>query len=109
MVVLAGHVTINSPLGEGRHADWLPQSGKICQLTSLSAMSSKYEVISSGRLAAIEDLSEWVEDVCRFPSSVASGSVEKRPQDEPAIATVSSSVNDSKLCAGSICGMLNKS
>lgn len=99
----------NSPPGEGKYVDCLPQSGKICQLTSLRAMSSKYEVISSARGAAIEDLSEWGEDVCRFPSSAASGSVEKRPQDEPAIATVSSSVNDSKLCAGSICGMLNKS
>lgn len=72
-------------------------------------MSSKYEVISRARFAAIEDLSEWGEDVCRFPSSAGRGSVEKQPIDEPVIATVSSSVNDSKLCVGSICGMLNKS
>ena len=72
-------------------------------------MSSKYEVICGNRPAAVEDLLEGVEVVCTLSSSEVRDIAERRPRDEPATANVSSSVKDSKLCAGSICGMLNKS
>jgi len=72
-------------------------------------MSSKYELISGDLPAAADTLFEGEGDVGTFSSSEGSGFSEGSPRDEPAIATVSSSFKDSKLCEVSRCDMPNRS
>lgn len=95
-----------------RHPYWYCKATELRkngQLTSLNAMSSKYELICGDRSAAVDKLFEGEGDVCTLPSSVGRGVRGRSPRDEPAIATASSSFKDSKLCAASTCGMLSKS
>lgn len=72
-------------------------------------MSSKYELISGARPAAVDKFLDGEGDDCTLSSSEGRGFSEGAPQDEPVIATVSSSFKDSKLCETSKCGMPNKS
>lgn len=67
-------------------------------------MSSKNELISGDWSAADDKLFVGEGDANTLPSPTEKGFCSR---DEPAIATASSSFNDSKLCVASICGKTN--